>query len=818
VSKRKETSSFPKILAESGSSIHLSTVELASEGPEDGLAAEAEATPVETGEFQAGRYRVAFDLGQGGMGRVMAADDAHLKRRVAIKQLHHHLHQDRDHLQDFFHEALVTAQLEHPNIVPIYDIGISDEGNLYFVMKRVSGQSLLQIIEALAKGDPALTAQYTLPRLLGIFQKVCMAVAFAHSRGVIHRDLKPENVMVGEHGVVYLMDWGLCQTPGVTETPRPRLPRPPSDSSELSAESAPNIAGTLGYLAPEQLSGQSPQGSVATDVFALGCMLYEILTRKPVYQGSAVTIYSRGLMGNFEPPRTVASDLGIPTEIEAICLKALSQAPEDRHSSAHELHDDIQLFLDGTAEKERRQRAAAVALREANELKRQYEQLWQSSRNIELEAYMARLLARTEPETADHGTVAPVAERLEEVEDQTVTTLARAIQRYREVLSLVPDHREAREKLAQLHWGRFVAAEQRGNRSEMLYHRQLLETFNDGQYDAGLVGDGVLRINTTPVEAEVKLLAYDEHEGVLIAGAPIAAGRTPFEHAPIPMGRYVAILKAEEHWTTRVPVLVERQGRPRITVTLRSQADVGPDFISIPGGPYIAGGDPTNPGAGPRRVEVVGDFAIARYPVTAAEYLAFINDLAAESPEKARGHVPRRRYDGDYYWTVGDDGRYRLPLRDPDGNGWHPRWPVARVSWDDARAYCDWLGERLGRPIRLPTSTEWEKAGRGVDGRIYPWGRRFTPSFCKMAESRRTRNVPEAVGSFPMDESPYGVRDMAGGVSEWCDGWFDEGRGLRPLYGMGFESTEFECRLTYVRGYGPHQVPSHAGFRVAHGF
>ncbi len=813
--KRKGTS-VPLLLAESGSSIQLHAIALEQE--EAGDLDASEKTPVDVLDPQLGRYTVAYLLGKGGMGRVVAADDPHLKRRVAIKQLHGPMHHDQEYLQSFFDEAHVTAQLEHPNIVPIYDIGTTESGHLFFVMKRVSGHSLHEVIQGLDEGKPELVSQYNLPRLLAIFQKICMAVAFSHSRRVVHRDLKPDNVMVGEHGVVYLMDWGLCRIIDGEDTPPPAAPRPPSTPDLYDPKSTEDLAGTLGYLAPEQLTGAAPAGSVATDVFALGCMLYEILTFRPVYDGSDLEVFARGMACQFEPPSIAAPERVIPTEIEAICLKALSQEPADRHGSAQGLHDDIQLYLEGTAEKERRRLAAEKALIAADELSGEYQKQWQTWRDSELELYMARLLARHEPDTTDHGTVQPLVQRIEKVQEETVVAFTRAVKRYEEVLSFVSDHHGAKEKLANLYWSRFVAAEQRGDRPDMIYYRHLVETYNDGTFDAALTGNGVLRLRARPVHAQVTLLPYLDHEGVMVFGTPLELGTTPLEYAPIRMGSYVALLKAPGYRTTRVHVLIERQGRPRISVTLRKSVEIGEDLVYIPGGPYIAGDDPSNPAAGPRRVEVASDFAIARYPVTASEYLLFINDLARSAPERARRHVPRRRYDADYYWLPGSNGRYHLPQRDLDGDGWHPKWPVSHVSWDDAKAYCDWLGERLGRPVRLPTTAEWEKAARGVDGRVYPWGDRFSPSFCKMSESRKNQNVPEPVGAFPMDESPYGVRDVAGCVAEWCDGWFDEGRRQRPLRGMGVEGTEFECRLTHVRGYRPYQVPLYAGFRVAVGF
>ncbi len=233
----------------------------------------------------------------------------------------------------------------------------------------------------------------------------------------------------------------------------------------------------------------------------------------------------------------------------------------------------------------------------------------------------------------------------------------------------------------------------------------------------------------------------------------------------------------------------------------------------------MIGGDTLNPAAGPRRVEIVADFAIATYPVTFGQYLDFINDLARMSPAAARSRVPRRQDGNVLLWVQGPDGLFSLPDSNAEGVRMrHPACPVTHISWHDAMAYCSWLARRIGLPLRLPTSIEWEKAARGMDGRVYPWGSRFDPSSCKMSESRATAPQPEPIGTFRMDSSPYGVRDMAGGVGEWCSGWFDAKRSQQPLRGMGFEASEFECRLTYVRGHRPDRLHHFAGFRLAHGF
>jgi len=192
-----------------------------------------------------------------------------------------------------------------------------------------------------------------------------------------------------------------------------------------------------------------------------------------------------------------------------------------------------------------------------------------------------------------------------------------------------------------------------------------------------------------------------------------------------------------------------------------------------------------------------------------------LNDLAADSPHLALQHVPRTKAEGGALWEQGADGRFALPSRDADGNPVHPAAPVMGVSFYDAEMYAAHLANKTGLRLRLPTEEEWEKAARGADGRFFPWGNGFDPSFCKMALSRPGRPQPEPVGSFPVDESPYGMRDAAGGIREWTDSFFDAGQETRTLRGGAWYFNPHYCRLAFRHGYLPHLVFTNFGFRLA---
>jgi serine/threonine-protein kinase len=232
------------------------------------------------------------------------------------------------------------------------------------------------------------------------------------------------------------------------------------------------------------------------------------------------------------------------------------------------------------------------------------------------------------------------------------------------------------------------------------------------------------------------------------------------------------VIRRDGFRDVRYAVALRRNERCDAYIPLYTDAEIGKRFHYVPGGPCIVGGAGEALNALPRQDAHVEGFAIARYPVTYAEYLDFVNALDPEQaprraphPNAGEGACVRRAPDGR--WVPAWDLIVEEPARAFAPEARAGDLPVDSVSWFDAVLYCAWRSQRDGFEVRLPTDLEWEKAARGADGRYLPWGDEFDPSFCKMRESRPGRPQPEPVGAFATDRSPYGARDMAGGVRCW---------------------------------------------------
>ena len=319
------------------------------------------------------RYQVAGEIARGGMGAVLRAVDCDIRREVAVKYL---LDQaDPRKKARFVEEAQVTGQLEHPNIVPIHELGVDARQRLFFSMKMVRGRSLQHVLTELRDEPRAAEKDYPPGRLLTIFVNICHALAYAHSRGVVHRDLKPANIMIGDFGEVYVMDWGLAkvlQGNVVVDKPSGVIQSTPSfDWAEAGGDGPSSatvktsrqaasdqtvdgmILGTPLYMPPEQAKGDVGRIDRRSDIYALGAILYEILTLQPPVdkQGGHLAILMRVSQGEIVPPEQRAPQRAragkIPRELAAVAMKALAFKPEDRYQTAESLRSDIERFVEG---------------------------------------------------------------------------------------------------------------------------------------------------------------------------------------------------------------------------------------------------------------------------------------------------------------------------------------------------------------------------------------------------------------------------------------------------------------------------------------
>jgi eukaryotic-like serine/threonine-protein kinase len=298
------------------------------------------------------RYQRRGYLDSGGMGHIESAFDPVLGRSVAVKVLQAVADDDPEILQKFLAEAQITGQLDHPNIVPVYDLGEHEE-RPFIVMKLVRGRTFADILAE--KSGPREAED--LEQLLRIVLRVCDALSFAHSRGVVHCDIKPENVMVGDHGQVYLMDWGVASLTARASALDSSSARADVDDEAFSApvqlSTAPSgsvrsgiIRGTPAYMAPEQMRGRDELLDERTDVFGLGGLLHEILTAGP--PNSAARRCGAALSA--EPvvlPRENELWARLPPELNRITCKALSPDPEQRQQSVLELKTELERFLSG---------------------------------------------------------------------------------------------------------------------------------------------------------------------------------------------------------------------------------------------------------------------------------------------------------------------------------------------------------------------------------------------------------------------------------------------------------------------------------------
>ncbi len=331
------------------------------------------------------KYEVGGIFAKGGMGAILNAKDLNVRRTVAMKVMLSDEEADNTDILRFIEEAQVTGQLEHPNIVPVHELGVDASGNAFYTMKKIKGITLQRIVQDIRKGKPETIKQYPLNRLLNIFLKVCDAVAFGNAKGVIHRDLKPENIMIGDYGEVLVLDWGLAKIVGmqeeVQEVPLDEEGRPAWLTEDIESvrqddDSLKTMVGTIMgtpcYMAPEQAYGKINEMDTRTDIYALGGILYNILTLHTAVEGKTTNeVLLKVVQGEIPDPSTynpkgkapsgralLTKDLTIlhhcpgqrvPESLAAVAMKALALEQKNRYQSVKELQGEIEAYQAGFA-------------------------------------------------------------------------------------------------------------------------------------------------------------------------------------------------------------------------------------------------------------------------------------------------------------------------------------------------------------------------------------------------------------------------------------------------------------------------------------
>lgn len=302
------------------------------------------------GESSKRRYSVQREIARGGMGKVIEVEDNDLRRSVALKVLRKEMLDRRDLVERFLEEAQITGQLEHPNIVPVHEIGVDGRGNLYFTMKLVEGEEFAAIIKRLRKHDSNTERSWPISRLVDVFIKICEGIAFAHSKGVIHRDLKPANIMVGRFGEVQIMDWGVAKIVGRKEDTSDRTVVSDRQEDDVLKTMVGSVLGTPSYMSPEQARGEIDGMGPASDIFALGVILYELLALKtPWTAQTSAQVMDQVREMDPDLPSVRTPDRRIPPELEALAMRCLEKEPDHRLSSVQDLIDNLRSWQEGRA-------------------------------------------------------------------------------------------------------------------------------------------------------------------------------------------------------------------------------------------------------------------------------------------------------------------------------------------------------------------------------------------------------------------------------------------------------------------------------------
>jgi len=724
------------------------------------------------------RYRDQGRIAAGGFGEIRRVHDLDLDRVVAMKLLRADVADAAQIQVRFLAETKLTAGLEHPGIVGVHDAGRLGDGRLWFTMREVRGRTFGDVIDEVhaaagPEGFRETASGWTFRRLVDAFARVCQAVAYAHRRGIVHRDLKPDNLMVGELGEALVMDWGLGRRVGARDVRDEGTAAPAEDSANSQLTRHGDVLGTPAYMPPEQARGQRELHGLPSDVYALGAVLYCLLTGRPPYRGSsALHVLRQVLEGSPVPVALAAQGKPVPAELAAICAKAMEREMDARYPDAEALAREVVAWLDGA----RRREQALDRVAQAQAMEPEIEALRASATEKRVEAQVR--LDGVQPfdpvEKKEAGWA--LEDEAGRLEVTAVLREAEWLEALQGALTVDPDLPEAHAALADHHREQLLAAERVHDETEAARAEARLKSHDRGRYATLLRGEGALTLVTDPPGAEVRLERYVLRGRRLVPEDCGVLGVTPIRELPLQKGSYRVRITAPGRHEVKYPVLIERGGHwdgcaPEETeaspVHLPEEGQLGPEECYVPAGWCWIGGDPDAADRLPSRRIWIEAFVIGRFPVTDHDYLDLLNALLKSGREaEAIRAIPQQS---------ASTTERREPLYSRTAEGWlalpegsPPDLPAVLMDWHSASLCAQWLAEKTGYPVRLPNELEREKAARGVDGRLFPWGNHPDATFARALESHRGPPARGPVDTFPADESPYGVRGLAGNVREWC--------------------------------------------------
>ena len=775
-------------------------------------------------------YRDIRPIGLGGVGAVYSGNEPGTDREVAIKILRPQYKYSRERIESFIHEARATAQIDHPNVVPVYRFGVFEDEGVFFSMKRVRGETLRDVLRKLSENRRGYARRYTLRRLVNIFLAACNGVSFANRNGILHGDLKPGNIMIGEFGEVQVMDWGMARYRSELDTIAERRKvhldsRGREDelgrTGRKDEKEEPSIGGTPVFMAPEHLTGAEKKLTETSEVYSLGTILYSILTWRPApYETENLSreeIVRQVIVGKFQPPRRIApKKQPVPRELEAICCKAMAKNPSRRYAHVSEMIDEIQNYLDGYPV---RAYSPSPVYRWGKWLSRNpiipgilsalivggggfgiYTQLkertemashFQIAESNAAAAFEHGVRARRCCRRLRSGEDMEYAERFalyKELNRETAL-MANANALALSSLSLLPrgDDRSLRVVL-----GREIF------RNALIIYR---ETGDDQQLLGAMESCrkrwGSLYLEVLKNDPELLRLVRltESRRGGLKTELP-RDGRWHMEllHADgtkretrglrnaellLPAGDYIVRFSDTERREFFFPVRI-LSGR-NVSLAPGFPRDIPPDLCYVGRGEvpvrdlvhFYTGGE-------------VRPFLISRHEVSIGEYLDFLRSLPAE--ERLR-HMPQT-VAGQSAWLRG--GEFMRP--------YDRSLPVTGISAESAEAYCRWLGAKRGMKIRLPSLKEWQKAAfrfttSGVNGIFYAVDR----------EMDTQAGVP--VAAVSRDISVFGVVNALGNVRELLQN--RQGKTHQVIGGSFLTSPSIDPRLIQYTVSGDRDI----GFR-----